>query len=143
MEALLESSLSYQSILSAKCHLLCPYSQGLVYGRISLLLICTPVQPPTPELQALCSSTKGTFLSGIQFTESFLHTPLIICPIEKYDFYFVFLLIAQNRTFIPSYMISTEEVSIPSIFLIKVHQLSGSIRIKDRDKTLESQEINT
>lgn len=99
MEALLESSLSYQPILSPKFHLLCPYSQGLVYGRISLLLVCTPDQPPTPELWALCSSTKGAFLSGIQFMEGFLHTPLIICPIEKYDFYFGFLIDSTEQDF--------------------------------------------
>ena len=92
------SILSCQRTLSPKFHLnLSFFSKSLLFQALSSCLDPRPAScPKSWAIWALCSTTKSTFSTGIQSIRGCLHTPLIVCPIEKYDFYFVFVVVIME-----------------------------------------------
>lgn len=72
------SSPSCQPTLSHKFHLIVLLLKVSGFGKLSLLLVCTPDQILSQVLSclALCSTIKGTFIFPLEFSPSrFFHIP--------------------------------------------------------------------
>lgn len=67
-----------------------------VFGRLSLLLVCTPDQilPQVLSCLALCSTTKGIFFHRNSVHQGFF--AYLVRPVENLDFYFVVVVVVMG-----------------------------------------------